>query len=418
MSDALNSVVEEIDDLMAEGDLEEAQEKLNAALKAHDRASILLVTEAQLLLELEDYQGLIDATTRSLEEVTDPEERASLLTARGYAFFYLDQVDEARKTFNAAVAEDAELTAAIIGRAMVHEHLKFFNAAMLDCERAIDADPTESQPWTIRGTIHLRLGRLDNAFEDLTKAHKADGDDEEVLLNLARLHALKRDNAGAMNLLGKLLDDGVDPDNLAPGALLRSQLSMTLGSWEAGLEDAERAIELFPNEPWGYLQAAACVLSAGAEPGKAVELLKKAEDCIDSIYDVPDIFALRATAYDQLGKPEKAQELMQSAEGTARLPAYIYGFVNPAGNVPINPSRPIDIRALLDDLFGEAKKAPQGYEALLRQVVDKIPEIIKQHPQVGQLAIELPEAPGMIGGKRQLVIQVNQGQQGQAQPQQ
>ena len=78
------------------------------------------------------------------------------------------------------------------------------------------------------------------------------------------------------------------------------------------------------------------------------------------------------------------------------------------------PGKPIDVRALLDDLFGEAKKAPKGYEDVIRQIVAKIPDIVKEHPNVGQLQIELPEAPGMLGGKRQLVIQVNQpGQQAQ-----
>lgn len=410
MSDALNALIDELDDLIAEGELEDAQEKLDAALAEHGRQSALLVTQAQLLLELEDYAGLVNETETSVTEVDDPEERASLLTARAYALFYLDRVDEARQTFNQAVKSDPELNAAIIGRAMVHEHMKFYNAALIDCDRAIEIDDQESQPWAIRGTIHLRFGRMDAAMKDLEYAHESDPDDEEVLLNLARLSALKNDNPRAMELAGRLIDIGEDPDYLAPGLLLRSQLELALGSWEAGIEDAERAIELFPKEPWGYLQAAACVLSAGAEPGRAIELLKKAEETVESAYDIPDIFPLRASAYDQLGKPEKAKETLDAAEGTARLPGYIYGWVNPAGNIPINPNRPIDVRALLDDLFGEAKLAPKGYEELLRQVVDRIPEIIKEHPNVGQLAIELPEAPGMVGGKRQLMIQVNQNQ--------
>lgn len=406
MSDALNSLVDELDELIGDGELEEAQEKLAQAMEEHNRASALLVLEAQILLELEQYDVLIAATDKSLKEVDDPEERGSLLTARAYAYFYLDQVDEARKTFNQAVKSDPELNAAIIGRAMVHEHMKFYNAAIIDCDRALELDDQESQPWAIRGTIHLRFGRLEPALKDLEFAHESDPDDEEVLLNLSRLYALQQNNSAAMDLLSRLLDNGEDPDYLAPGALLRSQLSVALGSWEAGVEDAERAIALFPKEPWGYLQAAACILTAGAEPGKAVELLKQAEDTVDSVYDIPDIFALRATAYDQLGKPEKGKEILEKAEGAARLPGYIYGYVNPAGNVPINPGRPIDVRALMDDLFGEAKLAPKGYEDLLRQVVDRIPELIKEHPNVGQLAIELPEAPGMVGGKRQLMIQV------------
>ncbi len=51
----------------------------------------------------------------------------------------------------------------------------------------------------------------------------------------------------------------------------------------------------------------------------------------------------------------------------------------------------------------------------MRRIVDQIPQIVEQNPGVGRIQIELPEAAGMIGGKRQLVLQVNQQAQQQAQ---
>jgi len=413
MADTIEEIVEEIEELSEQAEFQKAQAVLEKAFEKFGRVAELVLTQAEMLLEQEDYDGVLAAVAEA-EAVEDAEDRGQYLAARAYAQFYKDQVDQARKSFNQSVKADPELFSSIVGCAMIHEHMGFYNAAMLDTERAIAMDSTEGQPFAIRGSIHLRFGRVDEAEKDLTLAIAANEFDEESRLNLARIKALKGDRPRAMELLETLVEDGDDLDYVAPAALLRSQLSMALGSYDAGVEDAERAIALIPKLPWGYLQAAACVLAKGAEPGKAVELLKQAEDLVENIYDIPDIFPLRAASYEQLGKPEKAQEWLEKAEGVARLPGFVYGGLNPAGNIPINPGKPIDVRALLDDLFGEAKKAPKGYEDVIRQIVAKIPDIVKEHPNVGQLQIELPEAPGMLGGKRQLVIQVNQpGQQAQ-----
>ncbi|MEZ4459421.1 MAG: tetratricopeptide repeat protein [bacterium] len=414
MADTIQDSIENIEDLVAEGEYDKAQAAVAAAYETFGKDPELVITHAELLLEIEDFEGVVAAVSHA-ESVEDMEQRAQFLAARGYALFYTDQFDAARHAFNDGVKADPELFSAVVGRAMVHEHLGFYNAAMLDLERAIAMDSTEGQPFAIRGAIHLRFGRVDQAQKDLQFAIDSNPHDEESRLNLARIYALGNNRPAAMELLEVLLEDGEDADYVAPGALLRSQLSLALGSYDAGLEDAKLAIELIPELPWGYLQAAACVLGKGAEPGVAIDLLKQAEETVESIYDIPDIFLLRATAYDQLGKPDKAQEWTEKAEGVARLPGFVYGSLNPAGNIPINPGKPIDIRALLDDLFGEAKNAPKGYEDVLRQIVARIPEIVKEHPNVGQLQIELPEAPGMVGGKRQLVVQVNQqAQQAQA----
>ena len=79
--------------------------------------------------------------------------------------------------------------------------------------------------------------------------------------------------------------------------------------------------------------------------------------------------------------------------------------------MPINPDRPIDVRSILADLFGHPNKAPKGYEDALRDIIDKIPEIVEQNPGVERIQIELPQVQGMRGGPHNLVIQVAQQQQ-------
>jgi tetratricopeptide (TPR) repeat protein len=407
VEEAVDAIYERID----EGNLEGADERLAAALQEFGEDPELLIVQAELALENDDFLGAAVAAEQSLAKTDDREQVARLKSIEGYARYYLDEMEAARKAFNDAVRADNELPTALIGRAMVHEHLGFLNAAMLDLDRVTEMDDQIGQPFAIRGSIHLRWGNMELAEGDLDHAVRMDPYDEESRLNLARIHALNGDKAQAIELLEPLVEEGEDPDFVAPGAILRSQLSLALGTVDAALEDAEYVIELLPDRPWGYLQAAACHISRGIDGGEAIALLKKAEDTVPSERDLPDLYALRASAYDILGKSDKAAELREEAEGVARLPGFVYGPLNPAGNIPINPNKPIDIRALLDELFGEASNAPEGYEDVLRQVVDRIPELAQQNPGVGQMRIELPEAPGMIGGSRQLVVSLGQRQQ-------
>src|SRR5690606_8150479 len=97
--------------------------------------------------------------------------------------------------------------------------------------------------------------------------------DEEGHLELARLQVVGQRTSDAMETLEWLVEEGGDPQYVVPAALLRSQLSLTLGSTEAGAEDAKRAIDLQPEQPWSYLQLAACHLEA-MNPTPALEALK------------------------------------------------------------------------------------------------------------------------------------------------
>ncbi len=403
----LSSYVETIEDALFDGDVDSATSALKNAFEDHPNAFELAVLKAEIALEEEEYAKSLELCEKALVNIDDPEWEARTYSCRGYAAFYNDDPESARQYFNAAIGKDVDLINALTGRAIVHEHMGFYNAAMLDLDRIIEADDQDGQPFAIRGSIHVRLGNIEIAEGDLHHAVQMDPEDEESRLNLARIHALHQRTNPAMEALGWLVEKGETPEFVAPGAILRSQLSLLSKASEAALEDAETAIALIPDEPWGYLQAAASVIAHGVDGGKAIALLKQAESKVENARDLPDLWSLRASAYDIMGKEDRALELRKDTEGSARLPGYVYGFLNPVQNIPINPNKPIDIRALLDDLFGEAQRAPEGYEDLLRQIVKQLPEIIKEHPDVGTLHIDLPEAPGMVGGKRQLVLNVN-----------
>jgi tetratricopeptide (TPR) repeat protein len=406
----LDEALEAIDELVEEGDFEGALRRLDEAVEAFGPNPQLLVLRAEIALEDEDYDECLVAATDGLGRVEEGQDKARLLAIKGYAHFYLDQIEEARLAFNEAVRFDSELYMAVIGRAIVHEHKGHYRAAMLDVERAIALDADEAQPFGIRASILLRSGALAEAEADFKAALERDEAEEEARLQLARLQAVAGRKDEAMETLEALVEEGEDEEFVAPGALLRSQLSLTLGSTEAAAEDAQKAIDLTPDEPWGYLQLAACHLTA-MNADKALEALKQAASKVDDERDLPDLFALRAAAYDQLEKFDKARKLREEAEGWARLPGVVYGeFLNPARNIPINPNKPVDVRALLGELFGDPASAPAGYEKAIRDVLARIPDIVAQNPGIGRIQIELPQVAGMQGPPRTLVLQVNQPQ--------
>ncbi len=468
--DSIKDIIEKFEALMEDDELGEARQLIDEAIAAQPDAVMLLASKAELEIEEENFlegvkildevlsKALPQSVQKNLEsdedeaaeeseeeeEVTEDAEVAEesedaaeaseeapadeeevseepqvelddevlshLLNLRGYATYYLAHLDESRRTFNQALRYDTENWSALVGRATTHDRMGFMVASLLDLEHAIEIDDQEAEPFALRGKIFLKRGEMEQASRDFAYALESDPSDEESRLHLARLLARGGATADAMELLGPLMEFGDNDDIVATGALLRSQLSMTLGSTDAAARDSQITIERWPEQPWGYLQLAACQL-ASMQGEETLKTLKTAEKFASNIKDIPDITALRASAYEQLGREDQARRERAKVEGTARLPAVVYGSIlNPAQNVPINPDKPIDIRTILADLFGHPDRAPQGYEDALREVVDRIPSIIEENPNVEKIQIELPQVAGMRGGARNLVIQVNQQQ--------
>ena len=416
MTEAIDALIDQFDSLIEEGDLEAARTMIDQAIEDHPDHLTLVASKAELEIEEEHYEeglALIDGVLERLEAQPDAQAHDDLptfLNLKAYTAFYLGDLDASRRLFNHALRLDPELWSSLVGRATTHDRMGFLVASLLDLDHAIDIDDQQADPFALRAQIHLKRGQIDDAERDFTFAIECNSYDEESRLNLARIVARKGDTSSAIELVGPLLEEGEDEAIVAVAALLRSQLSLTLGSTLAAREDAEVAIEHWPDHPWGYLQLAACHLT-GMNTEDALAALKEAERHVDNLKDVPDIFALRASAFEQQERFDQARREKAKVEGNARLPSIVYGpILNPAQNVPINPDKPIDIRNILADLFGHPERAPKGYEDALRNIVDQIPQMIQQNPGVERIQIELPEVPGMRAGARNLTIQVSQPQ--------
>jgi tetratricopeptide (TPR) repeat protein len=384
----LEATLEAIDEKLTDYELDEAAEALEEARSDFGAEPALVARKAELKMEEGEYRACLDLVERT--DADDDSVAARLLAQKGYALFYLDREEEAREVFNEAVRRDPEYWEAIFGRALVHEYLGFPRAALLDLDRVVEMDDEEPEPFAIRGGVYLEYGEIDEAYSDLAWALEMDPYDEEARLNLARIEALEEEPNEAIETLGPLLEEGEDLNYLYPGAILRSQMLVNLKDTNSAAEDAEMAIEWVPDEPWGYLQLAACHVTA-SRPEDALEALDEAEARLDEPRDVPDYYQLRAAACDHLGREGEAEEYRNLIEGSARLPELVYGAaLNPADHVPVNPERPLDIRSILEELFGSPEEAPEGYADKLRDLLDRVPEVAEQNPGAQEIEIELP----------------------------
>ncbi|MFB6262684.1 MAG: tetratricopeptide repeat protein [Bradymonadaceae bacterium] len=411
MNSDFHQLVEEVDDRLFEGSFDRARTAIEEARREAGDHPRLDALEAEIEVEAGRMERALRAVEAGLDRLGgegDDELRAEFWALRGDALFYTDRDEEAREAFNRAVRLDGWLWPAIVGRATVHEHLGYLRAAKLDLDRALEIDPAAAEPRALRGRIHLYEGDLEAAESDFDRALEVDPDDVESRLQLARLRADEAARSEAIELLGPLLDGEPveDPAVGLPAALLRSQLRVDLGDHDGARADARRAIEIAGEQPWGYLQLAAARIAAG-EPGDAIAALKRADERIDRPRRVPDLSALRASAYRHLGKVEKAEQLQRRVEGVARLPEIVYGeALNPAEDVPIDPDKPFDVQRLLEQLFGDPEAAPDGYEQKLRELLDRVPELVDEHPDAGEIEIELPpiEEGGPSPGHLQLQV--------------
>uniref|UniRef100_A0A8C9Q594 STI1 domain-containing protein n=1 Tax=Spermophilus dauricus TaxID=99837 RepID=A0A8C9Q594_SPEDA len=121
-----------------------------------------------------DNEGVIEPDTDAPQEMGD--ENAEITKEM------MDQADE-KKGAAIEALNDGELQKAIdlftdAIKASVFIKLQKLNAAIRDCDRAIEINPDSAQPYKWRGKAHRLLGHWEEAAHDLALACKLDYDDD------------------------------------------------------------------------------------------------------------------------------------------------------------------------------------------------------------------------------------------------
>jgi tetratricopeptide (TPR) repeat protein len=180
------------------------------------------------LLELGDDLGALQLFERELQRGPD----AALFAGRGQALCRLGRLDDARASYERAVALEPTEGRARIGLSAVQLAQGDVAGALATCDAAIALDPGLERAFYNRGCAHLADGRDEQAIADFTRA-----------LQLEPAHARALDNRGAaLARLGRLDEAVADFQE----ALRLEPLSEAHGNCAAAcyaLGDTKRALK-------------------------------------------------------------------------------------------------------------------------------------------------------------------------------
>lgn len=118
-----------------------------------------------------------------------------------------------------------------------------YQAALLDCDRAIRLCPDEAEPYLYRGVAHYRLGDLAAARHDLETALAIAPDFVNAYINLGNLHFSQQAYADAIRCYNLAIFHA--PGNAA-AYYNRALVATALGQYQNALADYTYAIRLEP----------------------------------------------------------------------------------------------------------------------------------------------------------------------------
>lgn len=118
-----------------------------------------------------DYQQAVAKFTQCMETANlTPEQRARVLTNRGYAYFRLGEQEMAYADFDNAIALKPDLATAYYNRGLAAFVVGRYDDAIADSTEAIRIDPTMAEAFYNRGAAHANQRNFDKAIADLTEA--------------------------------------------------------------------------------------------------------------------------------------------------------------------------------------------------------------------------------------------------------
>ena len=186
--------------------------------------------------------------------------------------------DKAAELLSKAIDANPSLTPAYILRGLANAARNKPAEAIADYGRAIELAPDDERPRLLRAAIFQATREFDKAIKDLDFAIQKNPNNAEFLATRGICHAQKGDDDRAL----KDFDAAVkaNPKNIR-GWQLRGSAHAERGEKDKALTDFKEAIGIDPNDPTTYLYRAHLYL-VEAEPESALldleEVMKRAPD--------------------------------------------------------------------------------------------------------------------------------------------
>lgn len=248
------------------------------------------------------FQKALDETAPAAGVTQTPE----ILALRGSAFFGLRKLDQARESFQTALAAKPDFTPAIIGLAKDAAVTGNSAAALGYADKAIQKDPASADAWLLKGD----LLRSSNDTAGAIKAY-----DEAIKANPSSVVALNA-RANAYTALAKYGESKKDLDaarkitpNSLPLAYSQAVLDAAQGNNKAALDSVQFVLKSAPDHMPSVLLSGVVQMALGNNE-QAEQALKKYIAA-----DPANGYARKvlATLYGKIGRPTDAMAVLTPA---------------------------------------------------------------------------------------------------------
>lgn len=167
------------------GDAKSAEKELRKALELRmDRAKALPVLAHSLLAQGE-FQKVLDVTKTDVGSKT--ENSAEILAMRGNALLALDRIEDAKKSFEDALAKNPDHAEALLGQARLAVSTKNIDAAIELIDRANKSDPKNVDAMLMKGDVQRLIPNNEAAAAAYEKVIAVYPQNIPARLNLASI---------------------------------------------------------------------------------------------------------------------------------------------------------------------------------------------------------------------------------------
>ncbi|MGE0433147.1 MAG: tetratricopeptide repeat protein [Planctomycetota bacterium] len=253
--------------MLSRHDLEAAEREYTRAIEwtpdirlTHERGirATALILRASIRIDRNNPTGA-ESDLRDAMRIMPPTARALMLMGRALAM--QNRNAEAINALDHSLVLEPDSFKALLTRALVREQLGNIDGAMADFSKAIEADPSRSEPYRNRGRLHGKAGRVSEALRDYTAAVERQTDDATLWALCGQYWLMQQTEPNPAQAreavrcfseaLARMPDDAT--------FLVNRGTALALLHDPVGIADLRRVAELAPND-WSTLRSAAAGL--------------------------------------------------------------------------------------------------------------------------------------------------------------
>lgn len=370
------------------GDSVSAEKELRKALSLGASAERVRPPLAKVLLAQGQFQKVLDET-----QAAGAHPGPELAAARGDAYLGLNQPDKAREAFDAALAAQPGMPAALLGLARyamtkkdtegTHRYVDqavaanpknpdalMFKGALLSAEGKIDEaqaaydkvlvlKPDHRSAHVEKAYLDIRTRKFDAARADLAAARKVAPNNLIVTYTQALLDYTEGKDAAALESLQKVLRAA--PEHM-PSILLSGAVEARMGSNLQAEQHLQKYLQVNPDNAYARKLLASVFLKGGRGADAVAVLAPAAKEGAQD----PQVLAMSGEAAMQAGDFKKASAYFEQASALAPNAAALHtslGLSKLGLGDSVEAERQLELATTLD-----AKSAKAGFTLVVAEL--------------------------------------------------